>query len=172
MSSEDDRPADLDEVDRAILHALQEDARNATTTGIGEDVGVSASTVRNRIERLEDEGVIEGYQPKLNYEHAGFPLRLVFICTAPPDDRSALAETVLDVHGVLDVRELVTSEQNLLVEAVAMDTTDVVEITRLLNEQAIDVVSSEIVASHHSQPFGYFESAAPDTTEDSLRNSQ
>ncbi|WP_380676934.1 Lrp/AsnC family transcriptional regulator [Salinigranum sp. GCM10025319] len=166
MSNEDDRPANIDDVDRAILYALQQDARNATTTGIGKDIGVSASTIRNRIERLEGDGIIEGYQPKLNYEQAGFPLRLIFTCTAPPDERNTLARDVLNVRGVIDVRELVTSEENLLVEAVAVNTRDVVEITRLLNEKDIKVNSSEMVTSHHTRLFGFFESVNGDDTDE------
>jgi len=57
----------LDEVDRGILFVLQQDARNTTIAEIADEVEVSSSTVRNRIDRLEDEGVIEGYYPKINY---------------------------------------------------------------------------------------------------------
>jgi len=51
----------LDNVDRGILHELQVDARNRTAQEIADKVDVSASTVRNRIEALEANGVIEGY---------------------------------------------------------------------------------------------------------------
>jgi DNA-binding Lrp family transcriptional regulator len=40
---------------------------------------VSASTVRNRIDRLEEAGVIEGYYPKINYERANFPLHVLLL---------------------------------------------------------------------------------------------
>jgi len=40
-------------------HLLQQDARDATIETMGELVGVSASTVRNRIEAMDSAGVIE-----------------------------------------------------------------------------------------------------------------
>jgi DNA-binding Lrp family transcriptional regulator len=46
---------------------------------IAEEVDVSASTVRNRIDRLEEAGVIEGYYPKINYERANFPLHVLLL---------------------------------------------------------------------------------------------
>jgi hypothetical protein len=41
------------------LHLLQQDARDATIETMGELVGVSASTVRNRTETMDSAGVIE-----------------------------------------------------------------------------------------------------------------
>ncbi|PSQ16368.1 transcriptional regulator, partial [Halobacteriales archaeon QS_8_69_26] len=51
---------DLDNIDRGILYMLQEDARNTTSADIADKTGVSASTIRNRLERLEGDGVIRG----------------------------------------------------------------------------------------------------------------
>lgn len=51
---------DLDDVDRSILYMLQQDARNSTAQDIADRAGVSASTVRNRIDQLEADGIIEG----------------------------------------------------------------------------------------------------------------
>jgi DNA-binding Lrp family transcriptional regulator len=111
--AEPDAEVTLDQVDQGVLFALQRDARNITIQDIADSVGVSASTVRNRITRLENKGVVEGYVPQINYEIAGFPLKLLFICSVDPDTRSEVAEDVLEVQGVIDVNELVTSERNL-----------------------------------------------------------
>lgn len=46
------------EVDRTILHALWRGARTTTADEMTEAAGVSASTVRNRIKKLEESGVI------------------------------------------------------------------------------------------------------------------
>jgi len=50
----------MDEVDREILSILREDARTPYTE-IGERVGISEGTVRNRVDRLLDDGVIERF---------------------------------------------------------------------------------------------------------------
>jgi DNA-binding Lrp family transcriptional regulator len=52
---------DIDEVDEAILYALQTDARDMSSGDIAERAGTSDSTVRKRIKRLEEDGVIKGY---------------------------------------------------------------------------------------------------------------
>lgn len=148
---------DLDAVDEGVLFALQRDARNVTTQEIAETVDVSASTVRNRIEKLEAAGVIEGYQPRIDYERAGFPLRVLFVCTVDPDARGSVAQAVLDVTGVTDVTEMITSEHNLYIQVVATSTADLTRITGDLNERGLQVHSSEIVTSHHSQPWGHFD---------------
>ncbi|WP_435347870.1 Lrp/AsnC family transcriptional regulator [Haloarchaeobius sp. HRN-SO-5] len=147
----------LDEVDRGILYVLQEDARNTTIADIAEHVDVSASTVRNRIERLEETGVIEGYYPKINYELANYPLHVLFVCSAPADEREELAVAALDRHGVVDVREMLTSTRNIYVEVVAVDTRDLTEITNDLAAVGFEIVSSEIVTNHYTRPWAEFD---------------
>ena len=51
---------DLDDVDRAILYALQKDARNTSSGDIAEPAGTPDSTVRKRIRQPEADGVIKG----------------------------------------------------------------------------------------------------------------
>lgn len=147
----------LDAVDRGILHALQQDARNVTTADIADRVPVSASTVRNRIQNLEESGVIDGYRPTLNYERAGYQLRVVFAATAPVEDRATLAKKALGVRGVIDVRELLSGTNNLYVEAVATSTQNLTGITQALSETGLEVDRSEIVTNHYTQPFGELE---------------
>ena len=147
----------LDDVDRGILFALQRDARNTTIAEIADEVEVSASTVRNRLDRLEEIGVIEGYYPKINYEKAAFPLYVLFICSAPANERESLAREALETIGVVDVREMLTSTRNLYVEAVATDTQDLTEISNALASRGFEVESSEIIANHHARPWSHFE---------------
>jgi len=147
----------LDEVDRGILFTLQRDARNTTIADIAEEVDVSASTVRNRIEHMEETGVIEGYYPKINYELANFPLHVLFVCSAPADRREELAAGALDSHGVVDIREMLTNTRNIYVEVVAVDTGDLTQITNELATMGFEVVSSEIITNHYTRPWAKFE---------------
>ena len=50
----------MDELDRQILDVLRRDARTPYTE-IAETVGTSEGTVRNRVDRMTDEGVIERF---------------------------------------------------------------------------------------------------------------
>ena len=156
---------DLDNIDRGILYMLQEDARNTTSEDIADKTGVSASTIRNRLERLEDDGVIRGYHPEIDYETANLPLRVMFVITAPPKQRSDTVKKLLDVQGVIDIREMVTGKRNIQTEVVGRDTSDIVRITDAIHDLGVEVESSEIMKRRRVQPFNhfYFSEAADDT---------
>jgi len=147
----------LDDVDRGILFVLQRDARNTTIDEIATEVDVSASTVRNRIDQMETEGVIEGYYPKIDYERANFPLHVLFVCSAPAERREELAAEALQSLGVVDVRELLTGMENIHIEAVATDTRDLTDISNDLSKVGFEVVSSEIITNHSVRPWSEFE---------------
>ncbi|WP_227378402.1 Lrp/AsnC family transcriptional regulator [Haladaptatus halobius] len=146
----------LDNVDRGILYHLQRDARNTTTQEIAETVGTSASTVRNRIEALENDEIIKGYHPEIDYEAANLPLRVQFVCTAPPVERAEYVDQVLDVQGVIDVREMLVGRQNIYIEAVGTSTQDITRITDVLHEMDLTVESAEMMRKRYRQPFDYF----------------
>lgn len=146
----------LDNVDRGILHLLQLDARNTTAQEIGDKTGVSPSTVRNRIDELEEGGVITGYHPQINYEAADLPLRVLFVVTASPTERSETVEDLLDIKGVVDVRETLTGKRNLYVEAVGTTTTDITRMTDAVHELGLEIESSDLIKQHQCQPFNHF----------------
>ncbi|WP_343162660.1 Lrp/AsnC family transcriptional regulator [Natronolimnobius sp. AArcel1] len=124
---------------------------------IAAQVDVAASTVRNRIESMEETGIIEGYFPKIDYEKANYPLHVLFVCSAPADEREQLAATILDQHGVVDVREMLTSKRNIYVEVVATDTQDLTEITNEFTTTGFSIESSEIITNHYTRPWAEFE---------------
>ncbi|NOD99131.1 AsnC family transcriptional regulator [Ruegeria sp. HKCCD6228] len=54
----------MDQLDRRIIAALQANAR-ASTTQIATTLGVARTTVHERINRMEQRGLIEGYSVRL-----------------------------------------------------------------------------------------------------------
>jgi Lrp/AsnC family transcriptional regulator, leucine-responsive regulatory protein len=64
---------DLDPKDRKILELLEQDAR-LTYADIGERVGLAASSVHDRIRKLERRGAITGYRAEISLEAAGLPI--------------------------------------------------------------------------------------------------
>lgn len=147
---------DLDNIDRGILHLLQLDARNTTAKEISDKTGVSPSTVRNRIEKLEADGVITGYHPSIDYEAAELPLEILFVITASPTERSEAVEELLSIKGVVDIRETLTGRQNLYVEAVGTSTSDVTRLTDEIHDLGLNIESSEILKQRRMQPFDHF----------------
>lgn len=147
---------ELDEVDRGILHMLQENARETTAAEMGEAVGVSASTVRNRIARLEDAGVIRGYLPDIDYERAQYQLHVMLRCHAPVQNRSDLTEAALDLEGVVTVREMLTGGHNLHIEAVGTDSGAVDRITAGATDLGLEIESVDVIKTVRVQPFDHF----------------
>jgi DNA-binding Lrp family transcriptional regulator len=146
----------VDDVDRTILHALQEDARNLSSDEIADRAGIAGSTVRKRIQRLESAGVIKGYSAEVDYQKSGYPLRMLLFCTASIPDRGELVPEILAIDGVVSVQELVTGEQNLLVTAVGESDSDITPIAQELLEMGLTIADEVLVRSHESTPFGEF----------------
>lgn len=146
----------LDDVDRAILHLLQRDARNNSAADIADRVDVTANTVRNRIQRLEERGIVDGYAPVVEYERADYQIKVVMICTAPVPDRTDLAHEALEVENVIDVRELMTGKRNVLVTAVAAESETMTEIASNLHDIGLAVEGEELVKNDYTVPFDGF----------------
>jgi DNA-binding Lrp family transcriptional regulator len=147
---------EIDDVDRAIIHALQEDARNMSSGDIAERTGTSDSTVRKRIQRLESDGVLKGYSAEVDYQRSGYPLRMLLFCTASIPERGGLIPEILALDGVVSVQELVTGKQNLLVTAVGESDSDITPVAQALLDMGLTVADEVLVRSHETTPFGEF----------------
>jgi len=147
----------LDDTDRAILYFLQEDARNNTATDIADVVGVTANTVRNRIRRLEERDIINGYVPLVDYEQAGYQLEVDMICSASINERSGLAEKALEVDGVVHVRERMTGRENVIVTTIAAEGDELTAIASRLDNLGLTIEAEELVKNDYVKPFDRFD---------------
>jgi len=147
-------PENLDELDRKILRALADDARNVTTEEIAERVGLASSTVAARINDLEDEGVVEGYAPTIDYRQAGFDPHMILFGTAIDDEFSV--EDTLAVDGVTCVRRLATDEENVLIELVATTQEEIERRLDELDELGVEITRTEVLREEGTQPLGGF----------------
>jgi Lrp/AsnC family transcriptional regulator for asnA, asnC and gidA len=66
----------LSEIDIGILEMLQEDGR-ASFSSIARELGIAESTVRYRVEKLKDSGVITGFQAHLNPRKVGLGITAI-----------------------------------------------------------------------------------------------
>ncbi|MBV8874639.1 Lrp/AsnC family transcriptional regulator [Phytobacter diazotrophicus] len=64
----------IDEIDRQILACLVEDARMSLKVLSGR-VGLSSPSTAERLKRLEEKGVIEGYAARVNLTALGYTLQ-------------------------------------------------------------------------------------------------
>jgi Lrp/AsnC family leucine-responsive transcriptional regulator len=147
---------ELDEVDKQILYELQKDARTTSSSDIAGELDISSSTVRNRIQKLEDEGVIRGYHIDIDYEKAGYPLFTKIICTAPISEREELADEARQVESVTAVREIMTGQRNVYVNAIGRSHDDLSRIGRELSELGLTIVDEQLIRDEYYCPYHGF----------------
>ena len=146
----------LDEIDRRVLYHLAADARDTSAPAIAEEVNVSAGTIRNRIRQLEADGTIKGYHAEIDYERAEGYLTNLLTCNAAVTDRERLAKQVLQVPGVVNVRELMTGRGNLHITTVGPDREALTRITRTLSELGVDIEDEDLLQREHFHPYSPF----------------
>ena len=146
----------IDDVDRQILNLLQKDARY-TAIELAERVGVSDNTIHNRMGRLEEEGVITGYTARVDHNRTGLSLFFLFICTARVSERSDVADAVLALPQVVEVTEVMSGEENLLVKVYGAEDEDITHVAEELDGLALRVNDEKLIKVEHSQPLDYVE---------------
>ncbi len=63
----------LDTLDKEILRLLEQNGR-CSYAQIGREIGLSPSAVAERVQSLEDEGIITGYTARIDHTKLGYPL--------------------------------------------------------------------------------------------------
>lgn len=120
--------SELDETDAEILQLLVEDARRSYKE-IGEAVGLSAPSVSNRVERLEDLGVIRGFTLDVDRSVLATGDEVVVEIDARPGYADAVVETLEDSDVVESVVR--TFDQRILAHGHASDR----RLSRLLEDE-------------------------------------
>ncbi|HMB49105.1 HTH-type transcriptional regulator Lrp [Natronoarchaeum rubrum] len=98
-------------LDAKLVNALLDDGR-ASLRSLAEELDVSVTTVSNHLSDLEEDGVIEGYTPKINYNELDFDVTAVIQLkvegNALPDitdrlDQQKQMTSVYEVTGGYDI---------------------------------------------------------------------
>lgn len=149
-------PLQIDTVDEQILYYLTEEARHTSAPDIAENVDVSAPTVRNRIRRLEEGGVIRGYHADVNYQKVGGRLTNHYVCSTGNRDREEMAQRVLNVPGVINVREIMSGKGDLRITVVGTDTDDLTRIAQGIISLGIEIDDEDLIHREYFRPYAPF----------------
>lgn len=97
----------IDEIDRAILVLLQENARIANAE-IARQIGLAPSAIFQRIRKLEETGIIEGYTTRLDPRSLGYGLvAFVMIQTGETAVATEVTRTLCAIPEVQEVHRVV-----------------------------------------------------------------
>ncbi|AXR79277.1 Lrp/AsnC family transcriptional regulator [Natrarchaeobaculum sulfurireducens] len=127
----------MDELDRQILDILRRDARTPYTE-IADEVGTSEGTVRNRVERMMDDEVIERFTISTR---TGNVKSMIEVSVAVDVDTKRIAERMAEWEEV-DFVWMVSGEQDVVLVVDAADTRGVNDLITQAREQE-EVVSTK-----------------------------
>lgn len=97
----------IDEIDRQIVTLLQQDAR-LSNAALAEKVGLTASTVHERVKKLERKGIIKGYVAVVDAELLGKPITAFIRLTVGSalenyiESKNSIMKACLDEPNVLE----------------------------------------------------------------------
>jgi Lrp/AsnC family leucine-responsive transcriptional regulator len=92
-------------VDIALLGELQEDAR-LSLAELGRRVGLSSPAVADRLERLEEAGVITGYRAEVDPRALGYELAVVLRIRPAPRELKKVAELAQRTPEVVECHRI------------------------------------------------------------------
>ncbi|TMK76345.1 MAG: Lrp/AsnC family transcriptional regulator [Actinobacteria bacterium] len=136
----------MDDRDLAIVAALQRDGR-ATFAEIGRAVGLAASSVHQRVRRLEEQGAIRGYRAEVDPQALGlFVTALVSVTPLDPRQPDDLSDRVREFDEVEDCHS-VAGDENYVLKVRARTTADLEDLLRRIREKAEVQTRTTVVLS-------------------------
>ena len=117
--------AELDTLDRAILGCLLENGR-LSQVELAERIPLSATAIARRIRALEDKGVIQGYQARINRQALGLSMTVIVhvgLNSQNEDVLKAFEDAVAAAPSVVSCH-LMSGEDDYLVTVMARDLAD------------------------------------------------
>ncbi len=112
----------VDELDLKILSLLQGNSR-LSYREIARELKVAVGTVYNRVKRMEEEGIIRGFAPVLDYEKLGFGLTAVIGIKAKGRKIIEIEREIAEKNQVILVYDI-TGEFDIVVVAKFRDRAD------------------------------------------------
>ena len=140
----------MDHIDKEILQILQENARTSLKT-IAEKTFLSSPAVSARIEKLEKDGIITGYQAQIDPVKLGYHIIAFINLNVLPEDKPKFYKYAESIPNILEC-SCVTGEYSMIMK-VAFEST--VQLDSFIGQlQKYGKTSTQIVFSTHVGPRG------------------
>ncbi|SET05001.1 Lrp/AsnC family transcriptional regulator [Oceanicella actignis] len=149
--------AEFDEVDMAILRALQEDG-GRSAKAVAQLVGLSQPACWRRIRRLEEEGVIRGRRVRLDLRRLGYEVTVFLGVKLAARGRASLEDFERAVTAIPEVQlvQHVLGVYDYRLKVVARDLADFERILRrrILTLPGVGEVESNVLLSEEKSTPG------------------
>jgi DNA-binding Lrp family transcriptional regulator len=140
-------------IDSELVNGLLDDGR-ASLRSLAEELDVSVTTISNHLSELEDQGVIQGYTPKVNYDAAGYDVTAIIQLKVEGSALPEITETLQDHRQMISVYE-VTGGYDVIAIGKFKDTDGMNDqIKALLTDPDIEASNTSVVlnaVSEHEQ---------------------
>lgn len=123
----------LDEIDKQILRILQKNARTSYRE-IQDSLGISIGTIHNRISKLKQNGIIEGYTLRLNNEKLGYKLSFLIRINCNGKFTEEILSEIANIPEVCSVFHT-TGEQSAALICRFKESEDIHQFIRELNSK-------------------------------------
>lgn len=142
----------VDNISLKILGLLQENARMSYTE-IGQRIGMASTSVKERIEKMEDSGVISQYTIKLDNEKLGYPINAIITLScsgAYTPKEQVIVDMLSEYPQVLEVLRI-SGKNDFLVKVCVQSMEEYKEINNKLGTFG-QIETSFIVTSFVNNP--------------------
>lgn len=112
----------LDEKDIVIIQTLALDSRTKLST-LAEKLATSIPTIKSRIDKLEDLGIIQRFSLILSYELLSEHPTYFITLKIAPQSVSALMDVLIDKENILEIHELIGPFQ-IMIKTVPLSMSD------------------------------------------------
>ncbi|ADQ68489.1 Lrp/AsnC family transcriptional regulator [Halogeometricum borinquense] len=131
-------------LDAKLINALLGDGR-ASLRSLAEELDVSVTTVSNHLRDLEDEGVIEGYTPRVNYDALGYDVTAIIQLKVEGSALPEITERLREQKQMISVYE-VTGDYDIIAIGKFTDTDGMnSQIKQLLTDADIRESNTSVV---------------------------
>jgi Lrp/AsnC family leucine-responsive transcriptional regulator len=139
----------MDILNQQILKCLQENSRQSNAQ-IGRTVGISSPAVSERIKKMEDLGIINGYTTMVSSYDMGYQLKAIITLRAFMGKLKPFLEKVKTMHEVVNCYR-VTGNENIVMEVVLRNQKHLEEfIDQIISygESKTQIVLSQVVTNN------------------------
>ena len=138
----------IDHLNWGILESLQKNSRESFAS-IGRKVGLTPPAVAERVKKMEDLGIIEGYYTCVSHAKAGYQLKAIITLKAFMGKLKPFLEMVVKLDEVVNCYRI-TGHENIIMEVVLRDHFHLeifIDSLILYGETRTHIILSEVVAN-------------------------
>ncbi len=109
----------IDQINWKILQALQQNARMSFSE-IGRKIGLTSPAVAVRVKKMEDKGIIKGYNVRVSYNKTGHQLKAIITLKVFMGRLKPFLDKVKEFREVINCYRI-TGNENIILEVILYD---------------------------------------------------